>query len=156
MKTLKQFHNYIFLIFITVCEVQQQGNKAENDPPISDIEDLEKHGVLIYVSDTYRIEVGWRMNLIIKSGKFGEARCVSPLDLWEQKEDISLYIIREPIGDLSSFFEFLRDKGADLWKRVQQSPEIYFVLYFPKNKWQTHQTILLKYDFFNKAKVKTI
>lgn len=112
--------------------------------------------MLIYVSDTYRIEVGWRMNLIKKSGNFGEARFVSPLDLWEQEEDISLYIIREPIGDLSSFFEFLRDKGADLWKRVQQSPKIYFVLYFPKNKWQKHQTIFLKYDLFNKAKVKTI
>lgn len=112
--------------------------------------------MLIYVSDTYRIEVGWRMNLIKKSGKFGESRYVSPLDQWEKEEDISLYIIREPIGDLSSFFEFLRDEGADLWKRVQQSPEIYFVLYFPKNKWQKHQTILLKYDFFNKAKVKTI
>lgn len=112
--------------------------------------------MLIYVSDTDRIKVGWRMKLIEESGKFGESRYVSPLDQWEKEEDISLYIIREPIGDLSSFFEFLRDKGADLWKRVQQSPEIYFVLYFPKNKWQKHQTILLKYDFFNKAKVKTI
>lgn len=121
-----------------------------------DIEDLEKHGVLIYVSDTDRIEVGRRMKLIEESGKFGESRYVSPLDQWEQEEDVSLYIIRQPIGDLSSFIEFLRDRGADLWKRVQQSPEIYFVLYFPKNKWQNHQTILLKYDFFNKAKVKTI
>lgn len=96
------------------------------------------------------------MKLIEESGKFGESNHVSPLDQWEQEEDKSLYIIREPIGDLSSLFEFLRDKGADLWKRVQQSPKIYFVLHFSKYEWERNQIRLMKYEFFSKAKVKII
>lgn len=130
--------------------VQQQGNKTEND-----FEDLEKHGVLIYISDD-RFEVGQRMKFLEESGKFGESRYVSPLHQWEQEEDISLYIIRQPIGDLLSLIGFLRDEGADLWKRVQQSPKTYFVLYFSKNEWERNQIRLMQYDFFNKAKVKTI
>lgn len=88
------------------------------------------------------------MNFFRNSVKFGWATLVSPLDQWVQEEYISLYIIRQPIGDFSSFIEFLRDEGADLWKRVQESPKTYFVCIFQKMNG--------KYDFFNKAKVKTI
>lgn len=136
-------------------KVQQQGNKAENDPLISDFEDLEKHGVLIYISDD-RVGVGQRMKFLGDSVKFGGSIYVSPLDQWEQTENISLYIIRHPIDELPYLIEFLNGKGANLWERVQQSPKTYFVLYFSKYEWQEHQTIFLKYDFFNKAKVKTI
>lgn len=112
--------------------------------------------MLIYVNDTDWTKVRWRLNRIDESGKFGNLRYVSPLDLWEEEEDVSLYIMRNPINELTTLIEFLCGEGANLSKRVQQSPKIYFVLYFPKNKWQEHQTILLKYDFFNKAKVKII
>lgn len=111
--------------------------------------------MLIYISDD-RSGVGRRMKFLEESEKFGRAVFVSPLDQWVQEEDISLYFIRQPIGDLSSLIEFLRDEGADLRKRVQQSPKTYFVLYFSKNEWERNQIRLMKYDFFNKAKVKTI
>lgn len=111
--------------------------------------------MLIYISDDC-IGVGQRMKFFRDSVKFGGATFVSPLNQWVQEEDISLYIIRHPIDELSSLIEFLREEGANLWERIRQSPKTYFVLYFSKYEWQEHQTIFLKYDFFNKAKVKTI
>lgn len=112
--------------------------------------------MLIYISDD-RSGVGQRMmSLIEESKNVSRPFFVSPLDQWEKEDDISLYIIRQPINELSTLIRFLRGDGADLWERVQQSPKTYFVLSFSKCEWQEHQTILLKYDFFNKAKVKTI
>lgn len=111
--------------------------------------------MLIYISDD-RNGVGQRMKFLEDSGKFGRAQYVPSLDQWEQEEDISLYIFRQPMYELSSFMAFLRDNGANLWKRVQQSPKTYFVLYFPINEWQRHQLRFLKYDLFNTAKSKMI
>lgn len=112
--------------------------------------------MLIYVYDTFGFEVAMRMTRIERCEKFGEYRYLSPLDQWEQEEDISLYIIRQPISELSSLIEFLRWKGENLGKRVQQSPKTYFVLLFSKSEWRRNQIRLIKYDFFNKAKVKSI
>lgn len=111
--------------------------------------------MLIYISDD-RIEVGKRMKFLEDSGKFGRAQYVPSLDQWEQEEDISLYIFRQPMYEWSSFMAFLRDNGANLWKRVQQSPKIYFVLYFPINDWRSHQIRFLKFDLFKTAKSKMI
>lgn len=111
--------------------------------------------MLIYISDD-RIEVGKRMKFLEDSGTFGRAQYVPSLDQWEQEEDISLYIFRQPMYEWSSFMAFLRDNGANLWKRVQQSPKIYFVLFFPINDWQSHQIRFLKFDLLKTAKSKMI
>lgn len=124
------------------------------DPSISDIKDLEKYGVLIFISDN-NIEIGARIKIIKECGKFGKSNHGSPLDQWEPKEDVSLYIIRQPISDLSSLSEFLRDNGDNLYQRVK-SKEMYFVLCFERNVWQRNQLRLLKYDFFNNAKTRMI
>lgn len=124
------------------------------DPSISDIKDLEKDGVLIFISDN-NIGIGLRIKIIKECGKFGKSNHVSPLDQWEPEEDVSLYIIRQPIGDVSSLTEFLRDNGDNLYQRVK-SKEMYFVLCFERTVWQGNQLRLLKYDFFNNAKTRMI
>lgn len=124
------------------------------DPNISDIKDLEKYGVLIFISDN-DIGMGLRIKYIKECGKFGESNLVSPIDQWAPEEDVSLYLIRQPIGDLSSLLEFLRDNGDNLYQRVK-SKEMYFVLTFERNVWQRNQLRLLKYDFFNNAKTRMI
>lgn len=120
------------------------------DPDMSDINDLKKYGVLIFISDN-EIEVGRRIKFIEDHGNFGESRLLSPLDQWEPEEDVSLYLIRQPIEELPSLMDFLRYKEEDLYRRVM-SQEIYFVLNFGKNEWQRNQVKLLKYDFFQNAK----
>lgn len=117
---------------------------------MSDINDLKKYGVLIFISDN-EIEVGRRIKFIEDHGNFGESRLLSPLDQWEPEEDVSLYLIRQPIEELPSLMDFLRYKEEDLYRRVM-SQEIYFVLNFGKNEWQRNQVKLLKYDFFQNAK----
>lgn len=124
------------------------------DPSLSDIKDLEKYGVLIFISDD-NIGMAPRIMFIEECGKFGKSNHVSPLDQWEPEEDVSLYIIRQPIGDLSSLMDFLRDNGDNLYQRVM-SQEMYFVLTFERNVWQRNQLRLLKYDFFNNAKTRMI
>lgn len=124
------------------------------DPSISDIKDLEKYGVLIFIFDD-NIGMGLRIKSIKECGKFGESNLVSPFDQWEPKENVSLYLIRQPIGDLSSLMDFLRDNGDNLYQRVK-SQEMYFVLCFERNVWQRNQVRLLKYDFFNNAKTLSI
>lgn len=121
---------------------------------ISDIDDLETYGVLIFISDD-KIGVGQRMKLIADSEKFGESQYVSPLDQWEPEEDVSLYLVRQPIGELSSLVAFLREKMDDIYKRVT-SQKIYFVLYFKIGEWQRNQVRLLQYDFFKNAKTNMI
>lgn len=123
---------------------------SSEDPGISDINGLKKYGVLIFISDN-KIGVGQRMKFIAEHGNFGESRYLSPLDLWEPEEDVSLYLIRQPINELPSLMDFLHSMEEDLYKRVT-SHEIYFVLYFRKSEWQTNQVRLLKYDFFKNAK----
>lgn len=123
---------------------------SSEDPGISDINGLKKYGVLIFISDN-KIGVGQRMKFIAEHGNFGESRYLSPLDLWEPEEDVSLYLIRQPINELPSLMDFLHYMEEDLYKRVT-SHEIYFVLYFRKSEWQTNQVRLLKYDFFKNAK----
>lgn len=120
----------------------------------SDIKDLETYGVLIFISDD-KIGAGQRMKLIADSGKLGESQYVSPLDQWEIEEDVSLYLIRQPIGELSSLFGFLRDKMDDIYKRVT-SQKFYFVLYFEIGEWQRNQVRFLKYDFFKNARTNFI
>lgn len=99
--------------------------------------------------------VGQRMKFIADNGNFGESRYLSPLDQWEPEEDVSLYLIRQPIEELPSLMDFLRYKEEDLYKRVT-SHEIYFVLYFRNSEWQSNQLRLLKYDFFKNAKTNMI
>lgn len=117
---------------------------------ISDIKDLETYGVLIFISDD-KIGAGQRMKLIADSEKLGDSRYVSPLDQWEIEEDVSLYLIRQPIGELSSLLSFVCEKMDDIYKRVM-SEKIYFVLYFKMGEWQRNQIRLLKYDFFKNSK----
>lgn len=117
---------------------------------ISDIKDLETYGVLIFISDN-KIGVGQRMKLIEERGNFGESRLLSPLDQWEPEEDVSLYLIRQPIGELSSLVAFLPEKMDDIYKRVT-SQKNYFVLYFEIGEWQRNQVRFLKYDFFKNAR----
>lgn len=124
------------------------------DPSFSDIEDLEMYGVLIFIYDD-SIGIGPRIKIIEECGKFGKSKYVSPLDQWEPEEDVSLYLIRQPIGDLSSLMEFLCDNGDNLYQRVK-SKEMYFVLTFERFVWQRNQIRFLKYDFFYNAKTRTI
>ncbi|XP_052673519.1 uncharacterized protein LOC128155709 [Crassostrea angulata] len=124
------------------------------DPSFSDIEDLEMYGVLIFIYDD-SIGIGPRIKIIEECGKFGKSKYVSPLDQWEPEEDVSLYLIRQPIGDLSSLMEFLCDNGDNLYQRVK-SKEMYFVLTFERIVWQRNQIRFLKYDFFYNAKTRTI
>lgn len=121
---------------------------------MSDIKDLETNGVLIFISDD-KIGVGQRMKLIEERGNFGESRLLSPLDQWEPEEDVTLYLIRQPLGELPSLVAFLREKMDDIYKRVT-SKKIYFVLYFEISEWQRNQVRLIKYDFFKNAKTKFI
>lgn len=117
---------------------------------MSDINDLKKYGVLIFISDN-KTEVGRRIKFIEDHGNFGKSQLLSPLDQWEPEEDVSLYLIRQPIEELPSLMDFLRYKEEDLYRRVM-SQEIYFVLNFGKSEWQRNQVKLLKYDFFKNAK----
>lgn len=67
------------------------------------------------------------------------------------EEDVSLYLIRQPIGELSSLVAFLPEKMDDIYKRVT-SQKNYFVLYFEIGEWQRNQVRFLKYDFFKNAR----
>eukprot|EP00105_Crassostrea_gigas_P044451 XP_019928599.1 PREDICTED: uncharacterized protein LOC109620474 [Crassostrea gigas] len=121
-----------------------------SNPHISDVEDLEKNGVLIFISDD-KMGIGKRMNLIEESGKFGDSRYISPLVQWEQEDDVSLYLFRQPIDDMSSFLEEEPSKMNEMFRASTNVPKTYFVLYFSKYQWQKYQIRLLKYDFFKKA-----
>lgn len=112
------------------------------------------YGVLIFIYDD-SIGIGPRIKIIEECGKFGKSKYVSPLDQWEPEEDVSLYLIRQPIGDLSSLMEFLCDNGDNLYQRVK-SKEMHFVLTFERIVWQRNQIRFLKYDFFYNAKTRTI
>lgn len=68
---------------------------------MSDVEDLEKCGVLIFISSD-KSEMGQRMKFIADSGIFGKSRYEHSLMLWEPEEGLSLYLFRQPIDDLSS------------------------------------------------------
>lgn len=129
-------------------------NVAEHeiDPGNSDIEDLKKHGVLVFISND-RGEMGQRMKFIADSGEFGESRFEHSLNLWDAENDISLYLFRQPIKDVSSLVE-RSDKLIDMYRRVKQSPKTYFVLYFGKNEWERYQNKLIEFDFFKIAKRK--
>lgn len=121
---------------------------------MSDVEDLEKCGVLILISSDNN-EMGQRMKHIADSGIFGKSRYEHSLRLWEPEEDISLYLFRQPIDDLPSLMA-ISDKFDDMYKEVKKSPITYFVLSFDLDEWQKYQTQFLNFDFFNKAKRKTI
>uniref|UniRef100_K1QQ57 Uncharacterized protein n=1 Tax=Magallana gigas TaxID=29159 RepID=K1QQ57_MAGGI len=70
---------------VWIQEIKPDCNPRSN-PHISDVEDLEKNGVLIFISDD-KMGIGKRMNLIEESGKFGDSRYISPLVQWEQEDD---------------------------------------------------------------------
>lgn len=95
--------------------------------------------------------IGKRMNLIEESGIFGDSRYISPLVQWEQEDDVSLYLFRQPIDDMSSFLKEEPSKMNEMFEASTNVPKTYFVLYFSKYQWQKYQIQLLKYDFFRKA-----
>lgn len=127
---------------------------TSEDTQTSDIKDLKKYGVLIFISDD-KIGMGSRIRVIDECGLFGESRHFSPFDQWEPEENISLYLSRQPISDLQSLIEFLHEKIDDIYKRVT-SQEIYFVLEFTKDEWQRNQNLFFRYDFFRNAITKKI
>lgn len=124
------------------------------DPHITDVEDLEKFGVLIFISND-KDEMGQRMKFLADNGIFGKSRYEHSLDLWEPEEDVSLYLFHQPIYDVSSFLASPQHI-EDMYKKVARSPRTYFVLYFNVREWQDYQIRLLKFDFFNTAKTKMI
>lgn len=121
---------------------------------MSDVEDLEKCGVLIFISSDKR-EMGQRMKFIADSGIFGKSRYEHSLMLWEPEEGLSLYLFRQPIDDLSSLTAISYQIDT-MYKKVSQSPKTYFVLSFELEEWQKNRTRLLNLNFFNMAIKKTI
>lgn len=121
---------------------------------MSDVEDLEKCGVLIFISSD-KSEMGQRMKVIADSGIFGKSRYEHSLMLWEPEEGISLYLFRQPIDDFSSL-SAISYQIDTMYKIVSQSPKTYFVLSFELGEWQKNRTRLLNLNFFNMAIKKTI
>lgn len=125
--------------------------KFNIDPHISAVEDLEKHGVVIFISNDKK-DVGQRMKSIADSRKFCTSRFEHSLNLWEPDEDVSLYLFRQPIDDWSHFLERAPKIMGNMLKKLNELPKTYFVLYFSVNEWQKYQSQLMKYDFFEIAK----
>lgn len=121
---------------------------------MSDVEDLEKCGVLIFISSD-KSEMGQRMKVIADSGIFGKSRYEHSLMLWEPEEGISLYLFRQPIDDFSSL-SAISYQIDTMYKIVSQSPKTYFVLSFELGEWQKNRTRLLNLNFFNMTIKKTI
>lgn len=143
-----------------VLQDQHQGYpllaENDNDPRISDVLDLEKYGVLIFISDD-KHKVGQRMLSIADNTKFGKSRFEYSLMIWEPDEDVNLHLFLKPLDDNFSD-ENLKKVLQDMYKRsrVSQSQQTYFVQSFESDHWQKYKTALLKYDFFNTAKIKMI
>lgn len=94
---------------------------------VSDVEDLEKYGVLIFISDD-KIGVGQRMLFIADGGKFGQPQYEHSLMLWEPVEDVKLHLFRQPIE--TPLWSLTANHINDMFKRVTESPKTYFVLFF--------------------------
>lgn len=94
---------------------------------------------------------------IANNTKFGKSRFEYSLMIWEPIEDVNLHFFRKPPDDNFSD-ENLKKVLQDMYmrSRVLQSQQTYFVLSFESDHWQKYKTTLLKYDFFNTAKIKMI
>lgn len=138
----RHFTNIIFSSIIA---------KPDIDPHKSAVEDLEKHDVVIFISDD-KEGIGQRMKFIVDSKKFGTSRFEHSLNLWESNEDVSLYLFRQPIDNWSSFLERAPKVMENMLKTLNELPKTYFVLYFSVNEWKKYQSQLMKYDFFERAK----
>lgn len=121
---------------------------ADLDPLISDVDDLEKHGVLIFISNDEN-KMRQRIKSIAESEKFGKSRYEHSLDLWEPVEDVSLYLFHQPIFNVSSFMASPQHI-KDMYKKVTEPPRAYFVLHFDLEKWQKYKTRLLEFIFLTK------
>lgn len=138
----RHFTNIIFSSIIA---------KLDIDPHKSAVEDLEKHDVVVFISDD-KEGIGQRMKFIADSKKFCTSRFEHSLNLWEPDEDVSLYLFRQPIDNWSRFLERAPKVMENMLKSLNELPKTYFVLYFSVNEWQKYQSQLMKYDFFEIAK----
>lgn len=119
---------------------------------ISDVEKLERSGVLIYVSSSANtFNLGGRITQITNSGVFGQSTFIASLDLWDPEKDISsLYIFRQPM-DQHSESDIISEKMEEMYKMTNMSPKSYFIMHFTTAEWKKYQPKLQQYPVFKKA-----
>lgn len=93
------------------------------------------------------------MEAIASLRLFGESRYEASIDQWKPDKDISLYLFYQPITVDKLCLSAFSDKLNEMYKKVNDSPKMYFVMYFEKDDWGGNQTEILNYKFFEKAKI---